>query len=104
VVITDCDHGSIEEEREEVGRIGAELILAQVQKENDLIQACKEADGLLDQYALLTRKVLENLPRCKVVSRYGVGVDSVDLKAAGLGIVVAVAGYVWMRWQTKRSQ
>jgi D-3-phosphoglycerate dehydrogenase len=90
VVITDCDHGSIEEEKEEVRRINAELILAQVQKQNDLIQACKEADGLLDQYALLTRKVLENLPKCKVISRYGVGVDSVDLKAAtDMGIVVA---------------
>jgi D-3-phosphoglycerate dehydrogenase len=90
VVITDCDHGSIEEEKEEFGRIGAELILAQVQKEEDLIRICEEADGLLNQYALLTRRVLENLPRCKVVSRYGVGVDSVDLKTAtDLGIIVA---------------
>ena len=90
VVITDCDHGSIEEEKEEFGRMGAKLILAQVQKEKDLILSCKEADGLLNQYALLTRKVLENLPKCKVVSRYGVGVDSVDLRAAtDLGIVVA---------------
>jgi D-3-phosphoglycerate dehydrogenase len=33
---------------------------------------------------------LEHLPNCKVVSRYGVGVDSVDLKAAtDLGIIVA---------------
>jgi D-3-phosphoglycerate dehydrogenase len=90
VVIIDCDHGSIEEEKEEFGRIGAKLTLAQVQKEEDVIRACKEADGLLDQYALLTRKVLESLPKCKVVSRYGVGVDSVDLKAAtDLGIIVA---------------
>jgi len=90
VVITDCDHGSIEEEKEEFGRIGAELILAQVQEEKDLIQGCKEADGLVNQYALLTRRVFENLPKCKVVARYGVGVDSVDLKTAtDLGIVVA---------------
>jgi D-3-phosphoglycerate dehydrogenase len=90
VVITDCDHGSIEEEKEEFDRIRAELILAQVQKEEDLIRACKEADGLLNQYAPLTRRVLENLPNCKVVSRYGVGVDSIDLKAAtDLGIIVA---------------
>ena len=89
-VITDCDHGSIEEEKEEFNRIHAELILAQVQKEEDLISICKDADGLLNQYALLTRRVLENLPRCKVISRYGVGVDSVDLKAAtDLGIIVA---------------
>ena len=90
VIITDCDHGSIQEEQEEFDRIGAELILAQVQEEKDLILSCKEADGLLNQYALLTRRVLENLPKCKVVARYGVGVDSVDLRAAtDLGIVVA---------------
>jgi D-3-phosphoglycerate dehydrogenase len=90
VVITDCDHGSIEEEKEEFGRVGAELILAQVQEEENLIRACREADGLINQYALLTRRGLEHLPNCKVVSRYGVGVDSVDLKAAtDLGIIVA---------------
>jgi D-3-phosphoglycerate dehydrogenase len=38
----------------------------------------------------LTRKVLGQLPRCKVLSRYGVGVDSIDLKAAtDFGIIVA---------------
>jgi len=90
VVITDCDHGSIEEEKEELGRMGAELILAQARGEEALIRSCQEADGLINQYALLTRRVLENLPRCKVVARYGVGVDSIDLKAAtDLGIIVA---------------
>ncbi len=90
VVITDCDHGSIEEEKTEFGQIGAELVLAQVQEEEDLVGACKDADGLLNQYALLTRKVLESLPKCRVISRYGVGVDSVDLKAAtDSGIIVA---------------
>ena len=90
VVITDCDHGSINEEKEEFERMGAELILAQVNKEEDLIRMCKDADGLVNQYALLTRRVLENLPKCKIVSRYGVGVDPVDLKAAtDLGVIVA---------------
>ena len=90
VVITDCDHGSIGEEEEEFNRMRAELILAQVQKEEDVIRACKEADGIINQYSLLTRRVIENLPKCKVVSRYGVGVDSVDLRAAtDLGMIVA---------------
>ena len=90
VVITDCDHGSIEEEKREFGRIGAELMLAQIKEEEDLIRVCKDADGLLNQYALLTRKVLEKVPKCKVIGRYGVGIDSVDLKAAtDLGIIVA---------------
>ena len=90
VIITDCDHGSVQEEKEEFDRIGAELILAQVKEEEDLIRVCREADGLINQYALLTRKVLEDLSKCKVVARYGVGVDSIDLRAAtDLGIIVA---------------
>ena len=90
VMITDCDHGSIEEEKEELGHIGAELILAQIRKEEDLIRVCKEADGLINQYAILNRNVLDHLTKCKVVARYGVGVDSIDLKAAtDLGIIVA---------------
>jgi D-3-phosphoglycerate dehydrogenase len=90
VVITECDHGSIEEEKAEFGRIGADLIFAQIKGEEELIQVCKDADGLLIQYAPLTREVLQQLPKCKVIARYGVGVDSIDLRAAiDLGIVVA---------------
>jgi hypothetical protein len=50
VVITDCDHGSIEEEKDEFGRMGAELILAQVQKEEDLIQFCSDSLSREPQY------------------------------------------------------
>jgi len=90
VVITDCDHGDIEEEKKLFPRIGAELVSVQVEEEEDLIRVCKDADGILNQYSLLTRRVLETLPRCKVIARYGVGVDSIDLRAAtDLGIVVA---------------
>ncbi len=90
MVITDCDHGSIEEETKELGRIGAELILAQVREEKDLIKFCHDADGIINQYSLLNRNVLENLPKCKVISRYGVGIDSIDIKAATeRGIIVA---------------
>lgn len=90
VIITDCDHGSIEEEKKEFERLNVELILAQIKEKEEVIRVCKEADGLINQYTLLTREVLENLPKCKVISRYGVGVDSIDLQAAtDLGIIVA---------------
>jgi D-3-phosphoglycerate dehydrogenase len=89
VVITDCDHGSVEIEKEELDRIGAEMTLAQVKGGEDLIRVCEEADGILNQYAPLTKAVFERLPKCKVIAKYGVGVDSVDLKAAtDFGIIV----------------
>jgi D-3-phosphoglycerate dehydrogenase len=89
VIITDCDHGSVEIEKEELDRIGAEMTLAQVKSEEDVIRVCAQVDGLINQYAPLTRAVFERLPKCKVIAKYGVGVDSIDLKAATeFGIIV----------------
>src|SRR5512139_2347138 len=90
VVITDLDEGVTDEVKNVLTRKGVDLVCEQVKKENDLIRVCREADGIIIQYAQMTRAVLEQLPQCKVVVRYGVGVDNVDLKAATeLGIVVA---------------
>lgn len=72
VVITDCDHGFVTLEQEEMDRIGAGMSLAQLKSEADVIRVCGEADGLLNQYAPLTRAVLSQLPRCKVIAKYGV--------------------------------
>ncbi|MFT4037100.1 MAG: C-terminal binding protein [Thermomicrobiales bacterium] len=58
--------------------------------EDDLIRAAAGADALLvSTREAMTRRVLENCPSVKVLSRYGVGLDNVDLDAAtDAGIVV----------------
>ncbi|MDP9364979.1 MAG: C-terminal binding protein [Chloroflexota bacterium] len=58
--------------------------------EDELIAAGAEADALLvSTREAVTRRVLEHLPRTRVVSRYGVGLDNVDLDAAtDAGIVI----------------
>ena len=90
VVITDCDQGSIEEERAVFGKLEADLDWAQILGQEEIVSRCHDADGLIIQYAPLTRWVLERLPRCEVVSRYGVGVDTIDVETATeLGIIVA---------------
>lgn len=90
VVITDCDHGFVTLEQEEMDRIGAKMTLAQVKSEADVVRVCGQADGILNQYAPLTRGILERLTRCQVIVKYGVGFDTVDLRAAtDLGIIVA---------------
>lgn len=90
VVITDCDQGSIDEERAVFNKLGVDLDWAQISGEEEMVSRCHDADGLIIQYAPLTRWVLEQLPQCKVISRYGVGVDTIDLQAATeLGIIVA---------------
>jgi len=58
--------------------------------EDELIRAGQDADALLvSTREAVTRRVLENIPRVKVIARYGVGLDNVDLEAAtDAGIVV----------------
>jgi D-3-phosphoglycerate dehydrogenase len=90
VVITDCDHGAIEEEKEAFGKIGAELTFVNVKDEAVLTPICRDADGILNQYGRMDRRMIEELSRCKVIVRYGIGVDTIDLKAATeSGIIVA---------------
>jgi len=51
--------------------------------ENEVITASKDADVMLvGTVPHTTRKVLEALPKLKMVGRSGVGVDSIDLDAA----------------------
>lgn len=69
---------------------GVEVIGRKCLTEADVIKNCGEALALLNGNAPITRKVLESLPKLKVVCRYGVGYDNVDTQAAtDVGVAVA---------------
>jgi D-3-phosphoglycerate dehydrogenase / 2-oxoglutarate reductase len=82
VVFTEFDFPDIDIERNIFSDLDCEIVTPQASEENDLIEACKDADGLCVQYAKITEKVINNLTKCKVISRVGVGVDTIDGKAA----------------------
>lgn len=89
MVITDCDHGTVAPELAVLGG-HAEVSVHQVRDPAGLLAVCREADGVLTQYGTFTRQVIDGLSRCRVIARYGVGVDTVDVAAAtARGIVVA---------------
>ena len=89
VVVTDCDHGELDQEREELRGI-AVLSVAQCGDEDAVIEAGRDADALIVQYAPISRRVAQSLPKCRVIARYGVGIDMIDLNAASeCGICVA---------------
>ena len=72
----------MENEGRELAEVGAELVGADATTEEEVIQACKEADVILTAGAQITRRVMEALPKCQAVVRYGVGFDTVDVDAA----------------------
>ncbi|HJX62064.1 MAG TPA: C-terminal binding protein [Dehalococcoidia bacterium] len=91
VVHADADAGGdYGEERTWVESVGAEFRLTNAREEEVLIANVRDADVVVVNQAPITRRVMEALPRCRCVVRYGVGVDNVEVAAAtDLGIVVA---------------
>ncbi len=90
VIVADCDHPSIDIEKEVLADVIGELPWQKCKTEDELIASCSQADAILMMYAPMTRRVLEQLKRCKIIVRYGVGVDTIDLHAAAdMGIIVS---------------
>ena len=82
VLITDWDQDSVREEESTAAGAGVRLLRANCRSEQDVIRQARGVQGLLVQYAPITRAVLAALPGLKAVGRYGVGVDNVDVDAA----------------------
>jgi D-3-phosphoglycerate dehydrogenase len=82
VLITDFDYADVELERYILEGAGLELITAQCRTEEDVIEAGRGVSALLTQYAPITARVLAELPELRMVGRYGVGYDIVDVEAA----------------------
>ena len=82
VVITDSGYKTYDIERGLVTSIGGELEVKQCQTEEEVVALAKDADGVIVRLQPFTDKVMGQLPRCRVVGRYGVGVDNIDVAAA----------------------
>jgi len=84
IVITDYEYLDlkIEEEVLSGSNLEIEFVAAQCKTPEEVIKVCKDADGIINQYAPLNAEVLSQLERCKVISRYGVGVDTIHLPTA----------------------
>jgi D-3-phosphoglycerate dehydrogenase / 2-oxoglutarate reductase len=70
------------EEIEELNKIGAELVVMDCRSEDDIINKAQDADVILTVGGPMTRRVMEKLPKCQAIVRYGIGYDTVDVQAA----------------------
>lgn len=82
VVVADYDYGDVDIERSIVTRAGFELVAAQSKSEDEVIANASDADAVLTQYAEIGKRAIESFKRCKIIARYGIGVDIVDVNEA----------------------
>lgn len=82
IVYTDNGFGNTDIESGIVEAAGGELMVEQCKTEDDIIAASRDADALLVQWAPVSARVIDQLDRCRLIVRIGIGVDNVDLRAA----------------------
>ena len=90
IVITDYRFPDVEQERRAVEAAGGTLVTGQAANEEQVAELCRDADGVLTVRAPVTKRAIAAMQRCRIIVRYGIGVDTVDVAAATeRGIMVA---------------
>lgn len=88
VVITDQVFPTLEIETAALAAIDASLEVADGSLE-DVLARGRDADALLTTYFGIDGPTVAELQKCKIIARYGIGTDNVDIRAANAaGIVV----------------
>jgi D-3-phosphoglycerate dehydrogenase len=89
VAVADSVFPNLDPAREVLATIGADLQLAPQATPDAILRIATLADALLVTYAKITADMIGEMKRCRIISRFGIGVDNVDLAAAtNAGIVV----------------
>ena len=89
VGVSDSVFPNLDPAREVLSKIGAELRVAGEPTAEAILGVAADADALLVTYAKITAEMIRQMKRCRIISRFGIGVDNVDIAAAtNAGIVV----------------
>lgn len=82
VVVTDYAFPDLSTEEKIISAAGCRTLGRQCKTEADLIDHCRNADAVITQFARVNAAVIDSMQRARVIVRYGIGVDNVDLEAA----------------------
>ena len=82
IAITDSVFPSLDPAKAALKRVDPELKMAKSASADDILAVARDADAILVTYAKLPGELLRQLSRCKVIGRFGLGVDNIDLPAA----------------------
>lgn len=89
-VVTDYSFPNLAEESRILAPLGFKLVTGQCKTTAEVIALCHDADAILNQFAPIDRAVIASLKKCKMIVRYGIGVDNVDVQAASEANILVV--------------
>jgi len=89
VVLVEHGYPARHYERDVITAAGGELVDAEDYPLNEALDLCSRADGILLRRTQVTAEMIRKFQRCRIIVRYGVGTDNIDIKAAtDAGIIV----------------
>ena len=82
IIICDCDHKDVDTEKAVLAAAGLPCKWLHCKTQEEVIEQCQGAVCLINQYAHMDETVFKAIPTLKMIARYGVGVDNVNLEDA----------------------
>ena len=82
VVIADDRYAAYNEEQAVLAEVDAEVRIFASSSPSEAKEAFSPADAILVNLFPMTADIIEGLPKCRVISRYGVGYDNVAVDTA----------------------
>jgi D-3-phosphoglycerate dehydrogenase len=90
VLVTDHVFENFEQEEKALAGLEAELVVRQAKDAAELLEDVRDADAVLNTYlGSIDRRLFEKADRLRIVARYGIGVDTINVPdATEFGILV----------------
>lgn len=82
IAVTDYTFDDLNLERDILEPRGCRITELKAGKGRELIDLVKDADAVITQFAPIDASVIDAMEKCRVIARYGIGVDNVDITAA----------------------
>ena len=81
IVVTDAMGHEYETEQSVFHGMDIDFCVCSSNNQEALVKCCEDADGILCNLAPMPKDVIRRLKKCRVISRYGIGYDNVDIDA-----------------------
>ena len=74
----------------EPSKVNAQVVEVTSTNESEIIEVTKDADIILVEGVIITRRIMEASPKCKAIITPGVGFDNIDVNAATDNNIIVV--------------
>ena len=84
ILVADHEFPNLDPERASLDGLGT-LVVAGAVNDAELQDMARDADAVLHCYRPLSADFLAAMPNCKIIARYGIGVDTIPVQIATAG-------------------